>query len=64
MNFIKKLTHNKYLLPLYLLLQGEKAGMRGKSSDNGDVSVPTDNLPPHPTSPSRERKDKENRIIK
>ena len=32
--------------------------MRGRFSGNGDASVPNDNLPPHPTSPSRERRNK------
>ena len=42
------------------LLQGEKAGMRGRFSGNGGASIPNDNLPPHPTSPSRERRNKKN----
>ena len=32
--------------------QGEKVGMTGGFLGNGDASIPTDNLPPHPTSPS------------
>ena len=55
------LSTNSNITPYNLLLQGEKAGMRGKASDNGDTSIPNENLPPLP-SPlfCRERKLKKN----